>query len=130
MAFSIIFYDPDKDIWVAAESEEEAMRKAQQSYPDYKNIKLQRDEDVLDTWFSSGLFPFSVFGWPDRTEDLKHFYPTDLLETGHGTKTKNCTIAEFFSVLTDKFYHYFRYYFLLGVQNDLYGSNGDQKHTL
>ena len=45
-------------------------------------IVLERDEDVLDTWFSSGLFPFSVFGWPDNTSDLKAFYPTSLLETG------------------------------------------------
>ena len=46
------------------------------------NVKLERDEDVLDTWFSSGLFPFSVMGWPDNTADLKTFYPTSLLETG------------------------------------------------
>jgi len=45
-------------------------------------IELVRDEDVLDTWFSSGLFPFSVMGWPDQTDDLKAFYPTSLLETG------------------------------------------------
>lgn len=45
-------------------------------------ITLVRDEDVLDTWFSSGLFPFSVMGWPDQTDDLKAFYPTSLLETG------------------------------------------------
>ena len=37
-------------------------------------IELEQDEDVLDTWFSSGLFPFSVFGWPNNTEDLKAFY--------------------------------------------------------
>lgn len=44
---------------------------------------LSQDEDVLDTWFSSGLFPFSVFGWPDvDSEDLKAFFPTTLLETG------------------------------------------------
>ncbi|CAN0032430.1 unnamed protein product, partial [Heterosigma akashiwo] len=43
---------------------------------------LAQDEDVLDTWFSSGLFPFSVFGWPNPTDDLKAFYPTTLLETG------------------------------------------------
>ena len=42
-----------------------------------------QDEDVLDTWFSSGLFPFSVFGWPRETPDLARFYPTSLLETGH-----------------------------------------------
>jgi valyl-tRNA synthetase len=45
-------------------------------------IILERDEDVLDTWFSAGLFPFSVFGWPDQTQDLEAFYPTSLLETG------------------------------------------------
>jgi valyl-tRNA synthetase len=45
-------------------------------------IVLERDEDVLDTWFSSGLFPFSVMGWPEQTDDLKAFYPTSLLETG------------------------------------------------
>lgn len=42
-----------------------------------------QDPDVLDTWFSSGLFPLSVLGWPDETEDLKAFYPTAVLETGH-----------------------------------------------
>merc|ERR1711871_1512420 len=47
-----------------------------------KEVTLEQDEDVLDTWFSSGLFPFSVFGWPNNTEDLKAFYPTSLLETG------------------------------------------------
>ena len=45
-------------------------------------VILEQDEDVLDTWFSSGLFPFSVFGWPNNTEDMKAFYPTTLLETG------------------------------------------------
>ncbi|WP_456435181.1 valine--tRNA ligase [Thermovibrio ammonificans] len=43
---------------------------------------LKQDEDVLDTWFSSALWPFGVFGWPDETDDLKAFYPTDLLVTG------------------------------------------------
>ena len=38
---------------------------------------------MLDTWFSSGLFPFATLGWPDQTDDLKAFYPGDLLETGH-----------------------------------------------
>ncbi len=45
-----------------------------------KNLK--QDEDVLDTWFSSSLWPFGVFGWPEETDDLKAFYPTDLLVTG------------------------------------------------
>jgi valyl-tRNA synthetase len=43
---------------------------------------LRQDSDVLDTWFSSGLWPFSTLGWPDLTDDLKHFYPTTLLITG------------------------------------------------
>lgn len=46
-----------------------------------KNIT--RDEDVLDTWFSSALWPFSTLGWPDKTEDLEYFYPTDVLVTGY-----------------------------------------------
>lgn len=44
---------------------------------------MKQDPDVLDTWFSSSLFPFSVFGWPEETQDMKAFYPTSLLETGH-----------------------------------------------
>ncbi|MGW7353836.1 valine--tRNA ligase [Streptomyces sp. NPDC054784] len=43
----------------------------------------RRDEDVLDTWFSSGLWPFSTLGWPERTPDLEKFYATDVLLTGH-----------------------------------------------
>ncbi len=46
-----------------------------------KNLK--QDEDVLDTWFSSALWPFSTLGWPEETEDLKYFYPTDVLVTGY-----------------------------------------------
>ncbi len=45
--------------------------------------KLRQDEDVLDTWFSSALWPFSTLGWPDNTEDLKYFYPTNMLVTGY-----------------------------------------------
>lgn len=44
---------------------------------------IRQDEDVLDTWFSSALWPFSTLGWPDETEDLKYFYPTDVLVTGY-----------------------------------------------
>jgi valyl-tRNA synthetase len=44
---------------------------------------LDQDPDVLDTWFSSGLWPFSTLGWPDETDDLKRFYPTDVMETGY-----------------------------------------------
>ncbi len=45
--------------------------------------KLSQDEDSLDTWFSSALWPFSTLGWPDQTEELKHFYPTDVLVTSY-----------------------------------------------
>ena len=44
---------------------------------------VHQDEDVLDTWFSSALWPFSTLGWPEQTEDLKYFYPTDVLVTGY-----------------------------------------------
>lgn len=44
---------------------------------------IRRDEDVLDTWFSSGLWPFSTLGWPDDTEDLRYFYPTTVMETAY-----------------------------------------------
>lgn len=47
------------------------------------STNLHQDEDVLDTWFSSGLWPFSTLGWPDQTEDLKRYYPTDVLVTGY-----------------------------------------------
>jgi valyl-tRNA synthetase len=47
-----------------------------------RHPQFVQDPDVLDTWFSSGLWPFSTLGWPDETEDLKHFYPTSLLITG------------------------------------------------
>ena len=45
--------------------------------------KIEQDPDVLDTWFSSGLWPFSTLGWPDDTADLRRFYPTDVMETGY-----------------------------------------------
>ena len=47
-----------------------------------RSPRLQRDEDVLDTWFSSALWPFSTLGWPDQTPELKRYYPTDVLVTG------------------------------------------------
>lgn len=58
--------------WVAAHSEAEARAKAATKFGvDESSIQLEQDADVLDTWFSSGLFPFSIFGWPDNTEDLQ-----------------------------------------------------------
>ena len=44
---------------------------------------LKQDEDTLDTWFSSALWPFSTLGWPEKTEELEYFYPTDVLVTGY-----------------------------------------------
>jgi len=44
---------------------------------------IHQDDDVLDTWFSSGLWPFSTLGWPEQTPDLKYFYPTSYMETGY-----------------------------------------------
>ncbi|XP_017879965.1 valine--tRNA ligase [Ceratina calcarata] len=75
---------PDDEYWVSAHSENEAKEKAaKQLETTIDNIIVQQDPDVLDTWFSSGLFPFSIFGWPDKTEELEAFYPGTLLETGH-----------------------------------------------
>ena len=68
--------------WVVAKGFEDALVKAKALHPG-KIVDVERDQDVLDTWFSSGLFPFSVLGWPENTEDFNAFYPTTLLETGH-----------------------------------------------
>ena len=73
------WYGPDGKVFVA-ESEDEAKTEAQKNYG--KAIELKRDEDVLDTWFSSGLWPFSTIGWPKDTPELKRYYPTDVLVTG------------------------------------------------
>ncbi|MBH8603634.1 MULTISPECIES: valine--tRNA ligase [unclassified Thermoactinomyces] len=51
--------------------------------PKCQGTSLRQDEDVLDTWFSSALWPFSTLGWPQETEDLKRYYPTDVLVTGY-----------------------------------------------
>ena len=50
--------------------------------PKCASQEIEQDPDVLDTWFSSALWPFSVFGWPEQTKELKHFYPTTVLVTG------------------------------------------------
>ena len=70
------------DRWVVAADADAALAEAQSRFPG-QAVAVVQDEDVLDTWFSSGLFPFSVFGWPEATPDLARFYPTSLLETGH-----------------------------------------------
>ncbi|GMH50561.1 hypothetical protein TL16_g00808, partial [Triparma laevis f. inornata] len=71
------------DRWIVARDEAEAKEKAAAFLKcEPSEVLLEQDNDVLDTWFSSGLFPFAVFGWPDQTEDLEAFFPTSLLETG------------------------------------------------
>jgi valyl-tRNA synthetase len=70
--------------WVVARTREEAQKQAAQRFglPE-EEIVLEQDEDVLDTWFSSGLFPFSTMGWPNEEDpDFKAFYPNQMLETG------------------------------------------------
>ncbi|KAL0066865.1 valine--tRNA ligase [Marasmius tenuissimus] len=67
--------------WVVGRTLEEATERAK-ALAAGANFTLEQDEDVLDTWFSSGLWPFSIMGWPDNTPDLQNFYPTSLLETG------------------------------------------------
>ena len=73
------WFGPDGEIFVEA-TEEEALISAKKHYG--KNIDLKRDEDVLDTWFSSALWPFSTMGWPENTADLAKYYPTSVLVTG------------------------------------------------
>ncbi len=67
---------------IVASSIDEAYSEFQKKFPDIKKEVIKQDEDVLDTWFSSGLWPFTVFGWPEKTEDYKLFYPTSVLVTG------------------------------------------------
>ncbi|WP_455373458.1 valine--tRNA ligase [Limibacillus halophilus] len=73
------WYGPDGTIFVEM-SEEEAQATAEAHYRE--KVALTRDEDVLDTWFSSALWPFSTIGWPEKTEALKRYYPGDVLVTG------------------------------------------------
>jgi len=73
------WYSKDKKIFVA-ENEIEAKKIAKKFYK--KDVDLKRDEDVLDTWFSSALWPFATLGWPKKTYELKRFYPTSVLVTG------------------------------------------------
>lgn len=67
--------------WVVGRNEAEAHEKAKK-IANGKPYTLEQDDDVLDTWFSSGLWPFSIMGWPNETSDMKHYYPNSLLETG------------------------------------------------
>jgi valyl-tRNA synthetase len=70
----------DDTPFVVARNEAEAREKAIAQFGD--QVQLQQDADVLDTWFSSGLWPFSTLGWPEQTQDLEFYYPTSTLVTG------------------------------------------------
>ncbi|WP_175426367.1 valine--tRNA ligase [Azospirillum brasilense] len=73
------WYGPDGHFFVE-ETEEAAIAAAKAHYGE--DVALTRDQDVLDTWFSSALWPFSTLGWPDETPELARYYPTDVLVTG------------------------------------------------
>ncbi|KAI8839861.1 hypothetical protein BC829DRAFT_428260 [Chytridium lagenaria] len=76
--------DPvDDKYWVSGRTEEEALARAKAKFPEHADkIVLEQDPDVLDTWFSAGLWPFSILGWPNKTADFQNFFPNSLLETG------------------------------------------------
>ena len=73
------WYGPDGDVFVGYD-EAEALAEAESKYG--KSVELKRDEDVLDTWFSSALWAFSTLGWPEDTPELEKYYPTNVLVTG------------------------------------------------
>ena len=73
--------DLDGNYWVSGRTLEEAEEQAKEKFPD-KKFTLHQDEDVLDTWFSSGLWPISTLGWPEKTKALEQFHPWSMLETG------------------------------------------------
>ncbi len=75
-----VWYAPDGSQF-CARSEAEAYAQARAELG--AEVTLEQDADVLDTWFSSGLWPFSTLGWPQQTADLNYFYPTAMLETGY-----------------------------------------------
>ncbi|KAL9170092.1 hypothetical protein ABFS82_04G121200 [Erythranthe guttata] len=77
----IVGKDCEED-YIVASCTDEALEKARKKYG--QNVEIYQDPDVLDTWFSSALWPFSTLGWPDvSAKDFKEFYPTSVLETGH-----------------------------------------------
>ena len=73
------WFGPDGQVFVE-ETEEAAVAEAKKHYGE--TVILKRDEDVLDTWFSSALWPFSTLGWPNQTKELKKYYPGEVLVTG------------------------------------------------
>ncbi|KAG5498815.1 hypothetical protein JKF63_03104 [Porcisia hertigi] len=76
-----------EDSWVVARNLEEARAKAKKQFgltdEQVAEASFEQDPDVLDTWFSSGLWPFSTLDWPNDSDDMKRFFPNSLMETGH-----------------------------------------------
>lgn len=72
-----VWYDDKENIYVAKDEAE-----VRKKYKLSDAVKLRQDQDVLDTWFSSALWPFSTLGWPENTKELETFYPTSVLATG------------------------------------------------
>lgn len=75
-----IWYGPEGSMF-CARSEAEAYAQAKEQFG--ADVNLRQEEDVLDTWFSSGLWPFSTLGWPEQTADLDYYFPTSVMETGY-----------------------------------------------
>ncbi|HWR61034.1 MAG TPA: valine--tRNA ligase [Clostridia bacterium] len=82
--------------------------------------KVKQDEDTLDTWFSSALWPFSTLGWPDRTEDLEYFYPTSVLVTGYDI-IFFWVARMIFSAMENMGQEPFKYVFIHGIVRDSEG---------
>ena len=89
------WYGPEGEIFVA-ETEEEALAQAEEKFGE--PVELTRDDDVLDTWFSSALWAFSTLGWPEPTPELQKYYPTDVLVTGFDIITFWVSRMVFFSL--------------------------------
>jgi valyl-tRNA synthetase len=74
----------EEEVWIVARSEAEAREKAAKRFPG-REFSLERDPDVLDTWFSSALWPFATLGWPHKTHDMQNLFPMSVLESGWDT---------------------------------------------
>eukprot|EP00668_Euglena_longa_P029415 GGOE01036763.1.p1 GENE.GGOE01036763.1~~GGOE01036763.1.p1 ORF type:complete len:1140 (-),score=413.15 GGOE01036763.1:106-3372(-) len=111
----------DVNRWVVGRTVEEAKQRAAEKFGrPVEDLILSQDEDVLDTWFSSGLFPFSTMGWPEETNDFHQFFPGSLLETGYDILFFWVARMVMFALeLTDKLP--FRDVFLHTIVRDKYG---------